>query len=133
MREAELKHGRVCMLAVVGWLTVAAGIRFPGSGFIRVGTPLAAHDACVANGSMGTLLAAVFVLEMAGGAAIFDQAKGSGRQPGDYSFDPLKLSVNPTKAKRYAQAEVKNGRLAMLAISGILTQSAAFPNKSLFF
>merc|ERR1719482_1821693 len=25
MREAELKHGRICMLAVVGWLTVDAG------------------------------------------------------------------------------------------------------------
>ena len=95
--------------------------------------PLAAHDACVANGSMGLLLAAVFVLELAGGAAIFDQAKGSGRQPGDFAFDPFKLSSNPDKAKRYAQAEIKNGRLAMLAISGILTQSAAFPDKALFF
>lgn len=133
MRECELKHGRVSMLAVVGWLVVATGVRFPGTSFTSVSSPLAAHDACVANGSMGLLLAAVFVLELAGGAAIFDQAKGSGRQPGDFAFDPFKLSSNPDKKKRYAQAEIKNGRLAMLAISGILTQSAAFPDKALFF
>merc|ERR1719199_532285 len=30
-REAELKHGRVSMLAVTGYLVTAAGIRFPGA------------------------------------------------------------------------------------------------------
>merc|ERR1719183_1994031 len=29
MREAELKHGRVCMLAFLGWLTVDAGVTVP--------------------------------------------------------------------------------------------------------
>jgi hypothetical protein len=133
MREAELKHSRVAMLAVVGWLTTESGVRFPGSAFTSISSSLAAHDACVKNGSMGLLLIAVFFLELAGGAAIFDQAKGSGRQPGDFAFDPFKLSANPDRAKKYAKAEIKNGRLAMLAISGILTQSAAFPDKSLFF
>ncbi len=133
MREAELKHSRVAMLAVVGWLTTESGVRFPGSAFTSISNSLAAHDACVKNGSMGLLLSAIFFLELAAGAAIFDQAKGSGRQPGDFAFDPFKLSSSPDRAKKYAQAEIKNGRLAMLAISGILTQSAAFPDKSLFF
>lgn len=133
MREAELKHGRVSMLAIVGWLVVESGVRFPGAMFTSISSALSAHDACVKNGSMAVLLIAVFLLELAGGAAIFDQAKGSGRAPGDFAFDPFKLSSSPERAQRYAQAEIKNGRLAMLAISGILTQSAAFPDKGLFF
>jgi hypothetical protein len=30
MREAELKHGRVCMLAIVGYIAVDAGLRVRG-------------------------------------------------------------------------------------------------------
>ena len=30
VREAELKHGRVCMLATLGWITTDLGVRFPG-------------------------------------------------------------------------------------------------------
>merc|ERR1719183_673358 len=30
MREAEIKHGRVCMLATVGWISADLGLRAPG-------------------------------------------------------------------------------------------------------
>lgn len=74
------------------------------------------------------LLFVVGILELTSGAAIFDQAKGSGRASGDFSFDPLNLGLDKNKRERYAVSEIKNGRLAMLAISGILTQQAVFPD-----
>ncbi len=43
---------------------------------------------------------------------------------GDFSFDPLGLSKSPAKAARYKLSELKNGRLAMMAFSGIVTQAA---------
>ena len=69
------------------------------------------------------------VLELLGGAALFDQARGSGRAPGDFSFDPLGLGKDQRSKERYATSEVKNGRLAMLAFAGIVTQSALFPDR----
>lgn len=133
MREAELKHSRFAMMAVLGWVAVDSGLRFPGEMFSKIPTSLAAHDAAVDNGTMGFLLFVVGMCEIATGAAIFDQAKGSGRGPGDFSFDPLKLGQNKAALKRYQQAEIKNGRLAMLAFSGIVTQAAVFTDKSFPF
>ena len=72
----------------------------------------------------------VSFLELMNGAAIYDQARGSGRASGEFSFDPLGLSKNPKNRERYALSEIKNGRLAMLAFSGIVTQAALFPDKT---
>lgn len=52
MREAELKHGRISMLAVLGWVAVDYGVRMPGSGYEAIKNSFVAHDASVANGSM---------------------------------------------------------------------------------
>ena len=56
---------------------------------------------------------------------------------GDFSFDPLKLGSKPANLEKYKINELKNGRLAMLAFSGIVTQAAltgkSFPcNNNLF-
>lgn len=53
MREAELKHCRLSMLAVVGWIAVDLGLRFPGDKFSAIPNSLAGHSAAVSNGSMG--------------------------------------------------------------------------------
>lgn len=45
------------------------------------------------------------------------------RAPGDFSFDPLKLGAKPADFAKYQVSELKNGRLAMLAFSGIVTQA----------
>ena len=67
------------------------------------------------------------------GAALYEQGKGSGRLPGDFSFDPLGFGKDPKALARYKVSEIKNVRTALLAISGILTASAAFLDKSFPF
>ena len=51
--------------------------------------------------------------------------------PGDFGMDPLNLTSNPSKKARFELNEIQHCRLAMMAISGIATQSVlnggAFP------
>ncbi|CAM9875849.1 unnamed protein product [Ectocarpus sp. 6 AP-2014] len=123
MREAELKNGRVAQLAVVGWILVDLGVRFPGDQYAAIAQSVGAHDPMVASGNMTILLLVAFLLEMVGGAAIFGAASGSGRQPGDFGLDPLNLTSNPTKKARYELSEIQHCRLAMSAFGGIATQA----------
>lgn len=47
-----------------------------------------------------------------------------GHVPGEYGFDPLKLDTKPAGVKeKYQLQEIKNGRLAMSAIGGLVHQS----------
>ena len=65
MREAELKHGRVCMLATLGWVSVDLGFRFPKPEFQGV-MSMDAHNVGVESGLMTVLFAAIFVVEFLG-------------------------------------------------------------------
>ena len=66
MREAELKHGRVAMLAFLGWIVADLGVRFPAAGNIysveNIPSSFAAHDILVNQGSLGFMLLAVSLL-----------------------------------------------------------------------
>ena len=123
MREAELKHGRICMLAVVGWLTVDAGIHFPGEKYTGIDA-LHAHDAMLASGNMGVMLLFAAVAELTSMVSVVQAAKGSGREAGDFGLDPLEFCGNPDTKKFMLEAETTHARLAMLGFSGLCTQSA---------
>eukprot|EP00798_Chlamydomonas_sp_ICE-L_P009129 gene9129-16252_t len=43
-----------------------------------------------------------------------------GTMPGDFGFDPLRLGVDSEKMMWYQQAELQNGRWAMMGVFGIL-------------
>ncbi len=122
LREAELKHGRICMLAVAG-IVVAEFVHLPGD-VHNVG-PLAAHDAAVKLGAMWQILIWTSLFEVFSTKAVIQMLEGSGRAPGDFGFDPLNFSKGKSDAAKQdlATKELKNGRLAMIAFSGIVTQA----------
>jgi Chlorophyll A-B binding protein len=135
MQEAELKNGRVAMLAVAGWIATDFGLRLPAEQFSTSAIPSAylAHNALVEQGSMTFMLLAVGLLEICSGAVLVQVSKGEvDRAPGDYQFTGGLLNgKSPEFIKDMKTKEVNNGRLAMLAFGGIATQTAlgstAFP------
>jgi len=119
-RAAELKHGRVCMLATFGIFHQQLGFTFPDEVFqatkpfdaltkVFNERPLAAIQILIA-------IAAVEVL----GASIQKY-----REPGDLGFDPL--GIKPDDEEEFAKIqlkELKNGRLAMISFAGMVAQEA---------
>jgi len=126
MREAEIKHGRMCQLEWLGWVMVDLGVKFPGEKYAALSS-FTAHDA-TAKYELFLLLLWVGTFE----TIQFSQIYGddASREPGDFGFDPLKC-LTSENTERYKLAELTHGRLAMLAFSAVVTQSAlghpAFP------
>merc|ERR1719352_276205 len=123
LREAELKHCRVSMLAFVGMIFTDF-YTLPGYEF----STLEAHDAGVANGSMSQLLLWLGLLEFFSFIAIDQMLRGSGREPGDYGFDPIGFISDPAKKEEMQMKELANGRLAMFAFGGAVTQAVLTGN-----
>lgn len=125
LRESELKHGRIAMAAVVGFIVTDLGlILHPlGQGL----TSATAHQAMVENKVMGNALVFIGLAEMVGYIAVAEMLQGSGREPGDFQFGASYLdgkSADEVKAMKYK--EIMNGRLAMFAFGGMVTQSVLY-------
>lgn len=134
LREAELKHCRVCMLAFVGILVTASGKHFPGESFAaatEAGWPNALGAIQKSNpGIVAQAVGAIGIIEgwsfgRIGGrwdGLWFGEREGSPIIPGDLGFDPLKLMpTDPDAALKMQNKELANGRLAMLAVMGMFT------------
>mmetsp|Transcript_19293 Transcript_19293/g.41873 ORF Transcript_19293/g.41873 Transcript_19293/m.41873 type:complete len:209 (+) Transcript_19293:83-709(+) len=122
-REAELKHGRQAMLATVG-LVVPEFVRIPGEQFSFEAVPsvLQAHDALL-DTSMKQILLWISLAEVMTLGALSNMNEFD-RSPGDFSFDPMGLyPTDPEKQKEFKMKELKNGRLAMIAIGGMVSGS----------
>ena len=123
-REAELKHGRAAMLATVGFI-VPEFVRIPGEQFSFESVPkvIDAHDAL--PDSMKQIFLWISLIEAMSFPAYAGMSQGYDRRPGDYSFDPLGFyPTDPEKQKAMQVKELKNGRLAMIAIGGMVAGSA---------
>lgn len=118
-REAELKHGRAAMLATLGFV-VPEFIRVPGEAYSFEAIPkvIDAHDALPQ--SMIQIFGWISFLEACSFPALANMNEYD-RAPGDFGFDPVGLyPTDPSKQKKYQLAELKNGRLAMIAIGGMV-------------
>ena len=114
------------MLAVAGWVAVDLGFTVP---YAPTVSSLAAHDATVEKGPMFGLLLAVATIELITGVPKVFQLLNNpdATPPGDYNFDPFNLKGKTPEAQAtMAEKEISNGRLAMMAFSGIVTQAALF-------
>jgi len=139
-REAEVKHGRLAMLATVGWLTSE---ELQGAIAQRLGLPddLANGELApsLLNGGLGNLPAWFLpsVLMVSAWIELVPRQQGNradllkykpqpGRVPGDLGFDPLSLQATLTGMDipfaRLHNAEVKHGRAAMIAIAAFVLQ-----------
>jgi hypothetical protein len=123
-REAELKHGRVAMLAFLG-LIVPDSVRLdPSLDFVNAHKKLIGPG--LGEGPMWWLLIFCSVVESFRFRQIgLGFEKITVQNAGDLG---LKLFAPSTKEGMVQMQvrELKNGRLAMLAVSGILTQGVAW-------
>jgi len=130
-REVELKHGRVAMLAALGFL-IAEQFHPLFGGNIDVPsliafqqTPLESYWAIAVG--IPLLLAipevfSVFTFKPPN-EALWEMRED--RVSGDLGFDPLNLKPKDPKGFKEMQTkEINNGRLAMLAFAGMVYQEA---------
>jgi len=153
LRHAEIKHGRVAMMAFVGYIVQSNGYYFPfqltTSGITyadisAAGSPPEQWDALPTAAKL-QILGAISFLELCGERSDLLEAQGGkhymmGGKPGVYPslkdagvphpvpfdlFDPFGLSKNasPEKKAKGLLAEINNGRLAMLGIFAFLSEA----------
>lgn len=130
-REAELAHGRVAMLASLGFLVQE---KFHPL-FSGDGGPAIDQIPQLPIWLWGAMLAGI------GSAEQFRIAKGwqkmdpttnsassalrEGYEPGDLGFDPLSLKPeDPEEFRLMQEKELSHGRLAMISAAGFLAQEA---------
>ena len=132
-REAEVTHGRVSMLAVIGFLV---GEKVEGSSFLfdaSVKGPAITHLSQVPTIFWGLLLIAIASTELYRAQVAFVSPADvpTGQQglmrddhyPGDIGFDPLGLKPeDPEEFDIMVTKELQHGRLAMLAAAGFMAQ-----------
>jgi len=134
-REAELKHGRICMLATIGFFVTSLGFRLPGylspqRGLVFDSVP-GGLEAINAVPALGWLQIFLFCGLVERGFYKQNPERG----PGDFEKGGIlgvpNASGPMTDAegrKRKLNAELANGRLAMVAIMGMLFQNGTVGN-----
>lgn len=125
LRESELKHCRIAMLASVGAFSAQWGLVIPGYTAVAGGDPVANLNAFAADWPFGLaqILFSIAVIEGTAfpGDAWFGKME---RAPGDIGYDPIRFFKNKTPAQKekLQLQELKNGRLAMMAMAAYTSE-----------
>ena len=121
-RAVERKHGRIAMLAITGCVLHNADVEFPG--YLSLSQQLKFSD--IPNGGQG-----IFNIPAAGVAQILlfcglvEMAWWpASKYDGDYNVGFFGEKLSPEKKTQKLNAEMANGRLAMLGIFGAMVAEA---------
>jgi len=123
-RASELKHGRIAMLAVVGYLVqdvyrLPGAIDLDGTTFDSIPNGVAAIGAVSSLGWL-QIVGSIGYWELIG----WEDKKGS--EVGDFGFY-VGSPPQGQQLRDYRTKEIQNGRLAMLAIMELMTHDVAKP------
>mmetsp|Transcript_54725 Transcript_54725/g.158353 ORF Transcript_54725/g.158353 Transcript_54725/m.158353 type:complete len:121 (-) Transcript_54725:143-505(-) len=112
-------------MAIVGYIATDLGfvVHPLGQGL----TSATAHDALVEKGVMGNALVWIGAFEIVSWLAIAEMLQGSGREAGDFGLGKGFLKgKSEAQIEKLKYQEIKNGRLAMMAFGGAVTQSVLY-------
>lgn len=125
--EAEIKHGRMCMLAWTGiWAThdggMGLGMHIPGFPVESDWTKALGVFAAEQPAWFAGILLFISIAEGESVGHSGDNFRGkSSKVAGDLGFDPwgLKTKLSDEEQARYAGVEMKQGRAAMIAMASM--------------
>jgi hypothetical protein len=134
LRYVELKHGRICQLAFLGYLTTWSGIRLPGNlGDVPMADIPGGHDAVFKVPAFG--LAQIALL--AGALELGGWKQKEGSFPGDFSASPFPVgylgSPNEEAQLKLRAQELNQGRAAQMGVLGLLVHEQLDGKPFIFF
>jgi hypothetical protein len=133
-REAEIKHARLAMLAAAGW-PISELFDRKIANLVGMTPIVDASDRApsLLNGGLGKISPVYWVACLLAAGAIdlygISRAKSNDPEyfPGNLGFDPLGLYPKDKAGQERMQlAELKNGRLGMIAVTAFAVQEAVW-------
>lgn len=133
LREAEIKHSRIAMLAVAGFVWVEIFGPAPGCEMATAKNQIEAFWQLWDAQPQYIAFSLIFIglAEMIGGIATTSGRESGQRAPGDFGLDPLKVKGDKAKFAKLQLQEIKNGRLAMWAAAGEILQGCTTDSSAL--
>ena len=123
LRAVEIKHGRICMLGVVGYLVTYAGVRLPGAISLD-GTQFADIPAGWAGSTAVPVAGALQILAFAGFLELAGWKQAEGSFPGDFSDSSFPVGwtgdYDEATKEDYRAKELNQGRAAQMGMLALM-------------